>query len=78
VTEEVPVIVKVQVVCLLAPLEQAPDQMALRPFVTLSVIEVLEANDAEPLLPVATLMPAGLDVIRSPLRPVAVTVSANV
>ena len=77
-TDEVPVIVKVQVVCLLPPLEQAPDQMALRPFVTLSVIEVLEANDAEPLLPVATLMPAGLEVIRSPLRPVAVTVSANV
>jgi hypothetical protein len=78
VTEAVPVIVKVQVVCLLPPLEQAPDQMALRPFVTLSVIEVLEANDAEPLLPVATLMPAGFEVILSPLRPDAVTVSVAV
>ena len=32
-------------------------------------------NDAEPLLPVVTLIPAGLDVIRSPLRPLAFTVS---
>ena len=36
------------------------------------------ANDAEPLLPTLTLMPAGLDVMRSPLRPVAVTVSVAV
>ena len=39
------------------------------------MIDVPVANDAEPLLPVETLMPAGLDVIRSPLRPLAVTVS---
>ena len=32
------------------------------------------ANDADPELPTDTLTPAGLDVIRSPLRPVAVTV----
>jgi len=31
-------------------------------------------NDADPELPTATLIPAGLDVMRSPLRPVAVTV----
>jgi hypothetical protein len=42
---------------------------------TVSVIAVPVANDAEPLLPTLTLMPAGLDVMRSPLRPLAVTVS---
>ena len=57
---------------MLPPLEQAPDQMASRPLDTLSVIDVPTVNDAEPLLPVATLMPAGLEVTRSPLRPVAV------
>jgi hypothetical protein len=33
-------------------------------------------NDADLVLPTATSMPAGLDVTRSPLRPVADTVSA--
>ena len=70
--------VKVQVRTLLPPLEQAPDQMASRPLLTLRVIDVPTANDAEPVVPVATLMPAGLDVTRSPLRPVAVTVSVAV
>jgi hypothetical protein len=59
-------------------LEQAPDQTAERPFVTLNVIDVPRVNDAEPLAPVATLMPAGAEVTRSPLRPVAVTVGAAV
>jgi hypothetical protein len=58
---------------LLPLLLHAPDQMASRPFDTLIVIEVPLANDAEPLLPVATLIPAGDEVIRSPLRPVAET-----
>ena len=66
------------VLVLLPPLEQSPDQMAERPLVTLSVIDVPTANDAAPLLPVATLMPAGLDVTRSPPRPEAVTVSVAV
>ena len=57
------------------PLEQAPDQMAERPVVTRSVIEVPIANDAEPVPPVETLMPAGLDETRWPLRPVTFTVS---
>jgi len=70
------VIVKVQVFLLLPLLEHAPDQIASRPPDTLSVIEVPLANDADPALPTGTLMPAGLDVIRSPLRPVAVTVRA--
>ena len=60
------------------PLEHAPDQMAERPLLTLSVIDVPTANGAEPLEPVATRMPAGLDVTRSPPRPEAVTVSAAV
>jgi hypothetical protein len=60
---------------LLPPLEQAPDQIALRPPVTDKVTDVPMVNDADPLLPVATLIPAGLDVIRSPLRPLAFTVS---
>jgi len=65
----------VHVLTLLPALEHAPDQTASRPFVTLSVIDVPIANDAEPLLPVATLMPAGLELTRSPPRPNAVTVS---
>ena len=63
-----------QVRCLLPPLEHAPDQIASRPFVTLSVIAVPVVNDAEPVLPTLTLIPAGFDVTRSPLRPVAETV----
>ena len=46
-----------------------------RPFVTLSVIDVPVVNVAEPVLPTATLMPAGLEVTRSPALPVAVTVT---
>ena len=60
----------------LAPLlEHAPDQIASRPFETVSVIDVPCAKPADPLLPTLTLMPAGLDVTRSPLLPLAVTVS---
>jgi hypothetical protein len=74
VTAAVPARLKVHVFVLFPPLEQAPDQTAERPLETLSVIEFPTVNEAEPLLPVATLMPAGLEVMRSPLRPVAVTV----
>jgi hypothetical protein len=63
---------------LFPPLEHAPDQMASRPFNTLKVIDVPVANDAEPLLPTATLIPAGLEVTRSPLRPDAETVNVAV
>jgi hypothetical protein len=70
--------VSVQLLVLLPPLEQAPDQIASRPLETLKVMEVPVENDADPLLPVATLMPVGLDVTRSPLRPVAETVSVAV
>ena len=68
---------KVHVLVLLPPLEQAPDQMTSRVLLDDSVIDVPPANDADPVLPTATLMPPGLDEIRSPLRPVAVTVRVN-
>ena len=74
-TEAAPVTVKVHVVTLLPPLEHAPDQIVLRPLETVSVTEVPVANVAEPVLPTATLIPAGLEVTRSPLLPVAVTVN---
>ena len=70
-------IVKVQVLALLPPLEQAPDQIASRPLLTLRAIDVLLANPADAILPTATLIPVGLDVKLSPLRPVAVTVSVT-
>jgi hypothetical protein len=77
-TDAVPFIVNVQVRRLFPPLEHAPDQIASRPFDTLSVIEVPVLNEADPEPPTATLMPAGLEVTRSPLLPVAVTVSVAV
>ena len=77
-TEAAPVRVNVHVFALLPPLEQAPDQITSRVFVALSVIEVPVVNVAEPVLPTATLIPAGLEVTRSPPRPVAVTVSVAV
>src|SRR5829696_4728634 len=52
--------------------------MTSRSFVVRSVIEVPTANDAEPVPPTATLIPLGVDVTRSPLRPVAVTVRVAV
>ena len=70
--------VKVQVLALFPALEQAPDQMASRPFETVSVIEVPVVKDPDPVVPTATLIPAGVEVILSPLRPVAVTVSVAV
>jgi hypothetical protein len=78
VTVAFPFRVNVQVFVLLPALEHAPDQTTSRLFVALRVIVVPVANDAEPLLPTATLMPAGFEVTRSPLRPVAVTVSVAV
>ncbi len=69
--------VNAHVLLLLPPLEHAPDQIASRPFETLNEIAVPLTNDAEPVLPTATLMPAGLEVTLSPLRPVAVTVSVT-
>jgi hypothetical protein len=70
--------VNTHVLVLFPPLEQAPDQIASRPLVTLNVIRVPLANDADPVLPTATLIPAGLDVTRSPLRPLALIVRVTV
>jgi hypothetical protein len=69
--------VNVHVLRLLPPLEHPPDQIASRPFDTASVICVPVVNDADPELPTATLMPAGVEVTRSPVRPVAETVSVT-
>jgi hypothetical protein len=69
---------KAQLLVFFPPLEHPPDQMASRPLETDSVILVPEVNPACIELPTATLIPAGLDVTRSPLRPVAVTVSVAV
>jgi len=76
--EALPFSVNVQVFVLFPPLEHALDQMTSRSFVARSVIAVPMANDAEPVLPTATLIPLGVDVTRSPLRPVAVTVRVAV
>jgi hypothetical protein len=62
---------------LLPPLEQAPDQTASRPLDTESVIAVPPVKDPEPVLPTATLRPAGLDVTRSPLRPLTLSVTVT-
>ena len=72
-TVVLPLIVKVHVFVLLPPLEHAPDQMTSRLFVARSVIEVPVEKDADPVEPTGTLMPVGVEVTRSPLRPVAVT-----
>lgn len=77
-TDALPVSVNVQFLVLLPPLEHAPDQTASRPLETLSVIAVPLANAADPVLPTATLIPAGLETTLSPLRPVAVSVSVTV
>jgi hypothetical protein len=66
--------VNVHVFLLLPPLEHAPDQIASRPPDALSVIDVPVLNDADAVPPTDTLIPVGLDVMRSPLRPVALTV----
>src|SRR4051794_12967913 len=77
-TDAAPLIVNVHDFRLAPPLEHAPDQIASRPFETVSVIAVPVVNGADPELPTATLMPAGLDVTRSPFRPLAETVSVAV
>lgn len=66
--------VNLQVVVFCPPLEHAPDQIALRPLETPRVMVVPAAREALMLPPVSALMPAGVLVILSPARPVAVTV----
>ena len=68
-------IVNVQVLAFLPALEHAPDQTASRPLLTLSATLLLTANPADCVLPTATSMPAGLELMRSPARPVALSVN---
>src|SRR5581483_3684951 len=77
-TVEFALIVNLQVLVLLLLLEQSPLQMASRPSVTLSVITVPGANCATALLPVGTLIPAGLETTRTPLRPPTTTPNETV
>ena len=77
-TFEFPFRVNEHVLVLFPPLEQAPDHTTSRLLVAASRIDVPRANGADPLLPTVTLIPAGVEVTRSPLRPVAVTVSVAV
>ena len=67
----------VHVFVLFPLLEHAPDQIASRPSETLNVIDVPVVNDADPVLPTATLRPAGEEVTVSPLRPPAVSVTVD-
>ena len=78
VTAALPFKVNVHVRLLTPALEQAPDQIASRPLVTLRVIDVATLNAALPVVPTDTLTPEGFESTRSPLRPVAVTVSVAV
>jgi len=68
----------VQLFVLAPPLEHPPDQMAVRPLLTVSVTDAPLAKLALPVVPTFTLTPAGLDEIDSPARPVAVTVKSAV
>jgi len=77
-TDALAVSVKVQLFRLLPLLEQAPNHTASRPFETVSVTDAPTVNAADPLLPTGTLNPAGLEVTRSPLRPLAVSVTVAV
>jgi hypothetical protein len=56
VTDAVPAIVNVHVLLVLLPLERAPDQVASRPFETLSVIAAPVVNDPDPAPPTASLL----------------------
>ena len=70
--------VNLHVFALFPPLEQAPDHTASRPLLTDNVIDVPAVNVADPVEPTDTLTPDGLDVTRSPLRPLALTVNVAV
>ena len=73
VTDEAPLIVNVQDLLFWPPLEQAPDQIASRPSLAVSTIDAPALKLADCVLPTSTLIPLGLDVIDTPLRPLAVT-----
>src|SRR5262249_56512735 len=70
--------VNAQVLAFWPPLLQTPDQITSRWLVAWSVMPVPTAKVAAAVLPVGTLSPAGVEVTRSPPRPVAVRVSVAV
>lgn len=70
--------VNVQVLVLLPPLEQAPDQTASRPLETLKLILVPTGNAAVAVVPTAALIPEGVELMLSPCRPPAVTLRFTV
>ena len=70
--------VRLQLFCLAPPLEQPPDQMALRPLLTVSVTNVPAVKLALLVVPTLTLSPAGFEETDSPERPVALRVSGSV
>src|SRR5579859_7066219 len=78
VTIEFAVKVNVQLLVFAPLLVHAPSQITSRPLASLSVITEFGWNCATWLVPVATLIPAGLETMVSPLRPPAVTSSENV
>ena len=57
---------------------QSPDQSAVRPLLTRSVMLVPMGKLAVLVVPTRTLRPAGVEVMVSPARPVAVRVTAAV
>jgi len=63
---------------LLPLLEQPPDHTAVRPLLTVSVTDVPEGKTPLPVLPTFTRSPLGDEVMYSPERPVACTVSVDV
>jgi hypothetical protein len=70
--------VKTQVLALFPPVEHAPDQIASLPSVTLRVSLVPTLKMPCPVLPVGTLMPDGLEITLTPLRPDAMMVAVAV
>jgi len=78
VTEALLLKVNVQVLVLLPPLEHAPDQTASRLLLTRSVMAVPTLNVAVPEDGTRTLIPEGVELTVSPLRPVALTVRVAV
>jgi hypothetical protein len=78
VTELTALRVKVQLGVLAPALLQAPDQTALRPLETVSLMEVPLLKRALPVIPTVATRPAGVEVTFSPVLPVAVTESSKV
>src|SRR5215470_8630768 len=58
-----------QLLVLLPPLEQTPDQMTSRPFGLLSVIRVPTGKLATPVVPTETLSPTGEETMATPPPP---------